>query len=125
MFGREFSPDSFFRSYELLIFASRKKRAREIEAKTAKKDGGGNGIAYLRYAQQALIYAMGLARPDLKETKDLRAADLEKAYQAADKAVRKVVEARREKLGEEYSHSTLFKSSELEKWIRDEIEGDS
>ena len=125
VFGREFSPDSFFRSYELLIFASRKKRAREIEAKTAKKDGGGNGIAYLRYAQQALIYAMGLARPDLKETKDLRAADLEKAYQAADKAVRKVVEARREKLGEEYSHSTLFKSSELEKWIRDEIEGDS
>ena len=68
---------------------------------------------------------MGLACPDLKETKDLRAADLEKAYQAADKAVRKVVEARREKLGEEYSHSTLFKSSELEKWIRDEIEGDS
>ena len=125
VFGREFSPDSFFRSYELLIFASRKKRAREIEAKTAKKDGGGNGIAYLRYAQQALIYAMGLACPDLKETKDLRAADLEKAYQAADKAVRKVVEARREKLGEEYSHSTLFKSSELEKWIRDEIEGDS
>ena len=50
VFGREFSPDSFFRSYELLIFASRKKRAREIEAKTAKKDGGGNGIAYLRYA---------------------------------------------------------------------------
>ena len=46
VFGREFSPDSFFRSYELLIFASRKKRAREIEAKTAKKDGGGNGIAY-------------------------------------------------------------------------------
>ena len=125
VFGREFSPDSFFRSYELLIFASRKKRAREIEAKTAKKDGGGNGIAYLRYAQQALIYAMGLACPDLKETKDLRAADLEKAYQAADKAVRKVVEARREKLGEEYSHSTLFKSAELEKWIRDEIEGDS
>ena len=125
VFGREFSPDSFFRSYELLIFASRKKRAREIEAKTAKKDGGGNGIAYLRYAQQALIYAMGLACPNLKETKDLRAADLEKAYQAADKAVRKVVEARREKLGEEYSHSTLFKSSELEKWIRDEIEGDS
>ena len=125
VFGREFSPDSFFRSYELLIFASRKKRAREIEAKTAKKDGGGNGIAYLRYAQQALIYAMGLACPDLKETKDLRAADLEKAYQAADKAVRKVVEARREKLDEEYSHSTLFKSSELEKWIRDEIEGDS
>ena len=125
VFGREFSPDSFFRSYELLIFASRKKRAREIEAKTAKKDGGGNGIAYLRYAQQALIYAMGLACPDLKETKDLRAADLEKAYQAADKAVRKVVEARREKLGEEYSHSTLFKSSELEKWIRDEIERDS
>ena len=125
VFGREFSPDSFFRSYELLIFASRKKRAREIESKTAKKDGGGNGIAYLRYAQQALIYAMGLACPDLKETKDLRAADLEKAYQAADKAVRKVVEARREKLGEEYSHSTLFKSSELEKWIRDEIKGDS
>ena len=125
VFGSKFSPDSFFRSYELLIFASRKKRAREIEAKTAKKDGGGNGIAYLRYAQQALIYAMGLACPDLKETKDLRAADLEKAYQAADKAVRKVVEARREKLGEEYSHSTLFKSSELEKWIRDEIEGDS
>ena len=125
VFGSKFSPDSFFRSYELLIFASRKKRAREIEAKTAKKDGGGNGIAYLRYAQQALIYAMGLACPNLKETKDLRAADLEKAYQAADKAVRKVVEARREKLGEEYSHSTLFKSSELEKWIRDEIEGDS
>ena len=125
VFGREFSPDSFFRSYELLIFASRKKRAREIEAKTAKKDGGGNGIAYLRYAQQALIYAMGLACPDLKKAKTLRAADLEKAYQAADKAVRKVVEARREKLGEEYSHSTLFKSSELEKWIRDEIEGDS
>ena len=125
VFGSKFSPDSFFRSYELLIFASRKKRAREIEAKTAKKDGGGNGIAYLRYAQQALIYAMGLACPDLKETKDLRAADLEKAYQAADKAVRKVVEARREKLDEEYSHSTLFKSSELEKWIRDEIKGDS
>ena len=123
VFGREFSPDSFFRSYELLTFVSRKKRERESEA--VKKDGGGNGIAYLRYAQQALIYAMGLACPNLKETKDLRAADLEKAYQAADKAVRKVVEARREKLDEEYSHSTLFKSSELEKWIRDEIEGDS
>ena len=123
VFGSKFSPDSFFRSYELLIFASRKKRARESEA--VKKDGGGNGIAYLRYAQQALIYAMGLACPDLKKAKTLRAADLEKAYQAADKAVRKVVESRREKLDEEYSHSTLFKSSELEKWIRDEIEGDS
>ena len=125
VFGQGFSPDSFFRSYELLIFAGRKKRAREIEAEAMKKDGGGNGIAYLRYAQQALIYAMGLACPDLKKAKTLRAADLEKAYQAADKAVRKVVEARREKLDEEYSHSTLFKSSELEKWIRDEIKGDS
>ena len=126
VFGQGVLPRQFFSQLRVADFRQpQKARARNRSQNREKR----------RRRQRHRLFALRPASPDLRDgtrlpgserkRKILRAADLEKAYQAADKAVRKVVEARREKLGEEYSHSTLFKSSELEKWIRDEIEGDS
>ena len=96
-------PKQFYRSYVILNFIEeREKNTKIIQINS-----------YLPHADIALVYLMGLINNRLKSIDSPKESTLEKAYQKANKVIKKIVKQQQGLLKETYSHNKLFKSSLL------------